>query len=221
VTERLPRPATARFPTLQPVHIRELPVGTQLARIYRVRGDHPTAWNEFRAYGPLKYRFDHHPLPRGSHRFRSIMYVAAEGAMPTGIRRSSLRTCLAEVFRPGPIALSRDSPYFALFDIVRTLRLLDLADSSWVTQAGGNGAICSGLRSTARDWSRAIYRHYPDLDGLYYLCSHDSSARSVALYERAHDALPTAPTFNRALGDPALRAAVETYATELKLDLLA
>jgi len=221
VTERLPRPDTARFPTLQPEHLRELPAGTQLARIYRVRGDHPTAWNEFRAYGPLRYRFDHHQLPGGSHQARSIMYVAAGGTMPSGVQRSSLRTCLAEVFRPGPIELSCDSPYFVLFDIARPLRLLDLADSSWTTQAGGNTAICSGLRSTARDWSRAIYRHYPDVDGLYYLCSHDSSARSVALYERAHDALPVAPTFNRALNDPALRAAVESYATELGLELLA
>jgi hypothetical protein len=221
VTERLPLPDSARFPALQPEHIRELPAGTQLARVYRIRGSYPTSWTEFRAYGPLKFRFDHHPFPPRAHPTRAIMYVAMEGAMPTRLRRSSLRTCLAEVFCPGPIELSRDGPYFVLFDIARPLRLLDLADSSWVTQAGGNSAICSGLRSVARDWSRAIYRSYPDVDGLFYFCSHDSSARSVALFERARDAIPRSPTFNRALSDPALRAAVETYAIELGLDLIA
>lgn len=148
------------------------------------------------------------------------MYGSPNSARISATSQPILRTCLAEVYRDrGVIELARDRPYFALFDLARPLRLLDLADSRWVTEAGGNAAISSGLRSTARDWARAIYRHYPDVDGVIYACSNIPAARSVALWERARSAVPRRPSLNRPLDDAALRPAIDTFATEMKLEL--
>lgn len=134
-----------------------------------------------------------------------------------------LKTCVAECFRDrGVIELSRDTPYYALLGTVRPLRLLDVADSTWITRAGGNAAISAGLRSVARAWARAIYRHYtgPDaVDGIVYTCATIPPARSVALRERARDALPPRPVVHRPLADSALRAELEVYATDLGLGL--
>ncbi len=146
--------------------------------------------------------------------------VTAAGPVPAPL----LRTCVAEVFRDrGVIELRRDSPYYVLWRPVQPLRLLDVADSDWVTFAGGNAAVSSGLRSTARDWSRAIYRHFtgPDaLDGIVYACSNIPPARSIVLFERTADALPSRPQLHLPLADPALRAELEVYADELQLDLV-
>jgi hypothetical protein len=125
------------------------------------------------------------------------------------------------VFRErGVVEVSRDAPFFVLFRMARPVRLLDLADSDWVTLAGGNAAIASGPRGIARDWSRAIYRRYQDVDGLYYSCSTVPPARSVALYERAADAIPARPAAHLPLSHPALRTELEAYASELRLGLV-
>lgn len=47
----------------------------------------------------------------------------------------------------------------------RPVRLLRL-DSAWLAAAHGNAAIYAGPRPPAQEWSRAIYAHYSDLDGL-------------------------------------------------------
>ena len=91
------------------------------------------------------------------------------------------------------------------------------------TLAGGNGAISTGLRSVARDWSRAIYRHYTGskaVDGIFSTCSHLPPARNIVLFERAADALPSRPGLHLPLAHPALRAELEHYAHQLGLELL-
>lgn len=152
------------------------------------------------------------------------MYAAAALSGPDGAVLSVLRTCLAECFRDrGVIELSRDSPYFVLFETTRELRLLDVADSLWITRAGGNAAISSGRRSTARSWARAIYRRYtgPDaVDGVSYTCSIMPIARSVALWEQARDAVPVRPAGLHPLASAALRAEIEVRARVLDLGLL-
>lgn len=135
-----------------------------------------------------------------------------------------LRICVAECFRDrGAIELSRNAPYYVLFRTTRPLRLLDVMDSDWVTLAGGNGAISTGLRSMSRDWARAIYRHYKGtqrVEGIHYGCSNIPPARSIALFERARSALPQKPDVHLPLTHPALRAELEHYANQLNLDLL-
>ena len=132
-----------------------------------------------------------------------------------------LDTCLVEVFRDtGVVDVATNSPYFALFRLTRDLRLLDLADSRWITVAGGNAAISSGQ---AREWARAIYRHYGDdeaLDGLFYSCSNMPTGRSVALFERSRNALPQHPALDLPLAHPGLWADVEYACIELGLDLV-
>lgn len=224
MTEQLPPPDTAAFPALESAHVRVLPAGALLGRIHAQSGPNPSHWNEFRHLGPTSARFDHHPPPRAHHPDRGILYAAPALPDATGEPMPVLRTCIAECFRDrGTVELSRGQPSFVLFRIVAPLRLLDLADSIWVTQAGGNAAISSGLRTRAREWSRAIYGHYrgaDELHGIHYGCSTIPPARSVALFERALDALPRRPALHRPLNDPALRPEVEVYATQLRLDLL-
>lgn len=60
-----------------------------------------------------------------------------------------------------------NGPSLVLCEPAAALRLLRL-DSSWLAAAHGNAAIFAGPRSRAQAWSRAIYDHYPDLDGVYY-----------------------------------------------------
>jgi hypothetical protein len=198
-----------------------LPAGHQLGRIYPATGDHPTTWSAFRTWGSTTSRFDHHPHPPGNHSRHGVLYVAPHWKGTTRSRQPVLRTCLAEVFRDGRVVeLSRDGAYFALFETTEPLRLLDVADTLWVTAAGGNAAISSGRHDDSRAWARAIWRTYRDVDGILYGCSNIPPARSVVLFERARRAMPAAPSLNRPLADPALRGAIERFATDLALDLV-
>lgn len=222
MSERLGRPDTDLFPFPVDPYIRTLSAGTLLGRIYAAGGDHPSAWRTFRAYGPTGARFDHHPPPRRLHAARRIMYAAAALPDRGGSIYPLLKTALAEVFRDrGVVEVRRDDPYFAMLQLQRPVHLLSLSDSDWVTVAGGNAAITSGVRSQSRNWARAIYRHYgTNIDGVFYAPSNVPPARSVALWDRAEDALPTRPVFNEPLAHPGLRARLETYAGELGLRVL-
>ncbi len=60
----------------------------------------------------------------------------------------------------------------------------------------------------ARAWSLRVYEDYPTIEGLYYPSSMDVNRPTIALYERAQNALAARPVFARALADPALNRAV-------------
>jgi hypothetical protein len=175
--------------------VRSLPAGTLLWRIYFRGGRHPTTWSMFRAYGPTNGRFDHHlPGPRGETRHqedRAILYLAARGP-----------TCLAEAFQETRTIdrRSRD-PWLVGFRIRRPVTLLDLT-GTWPTRAGASMKIASGPRPTAQRWSRVIHAAYPEIEGIYYGSSMHANEPCVALYERAAEALPERPLFNRKLSDP-------------------
>lgn len=220
MSERLPAPDVSRFPDLDDRHVRIVDEGTPLARIFAAGGRHPTTWNGLRSFGPTSSRFDHQPPPSHDHPTRRVMYGAVAVADRQGVVHPTLKTCLAECFRNrGIVELRRDDPCYTQFRAVRPLRLLDLSDSDWVTHAGGNAALTSGPRSRARPWARAIYRRYPTIDGVFFASSNIPNARAFALWERAENALPARPSFNKLLADPGLRPAIETYAFELALDL--
>jgi hypothetical protein len=167
-----------------------------------------------RSFGPTHARFDHHPEPVGDHPNLGIMYGAVISKVDPDY--PLLRTCLAEVFRDsGTVTLKRHEPHFATFATQRPLRLLDLADSDWLTLAGGNTAIMSGPRSASRAWARATYAAYPELDGILYQPSNTPPARAVALFERAARAIPNHPSFHQPLAARGLRPAIETFARDL------
>ncbi len=180
-----------------PPDIRVLPRGTLVWRIYSRTGTHPSAWNQFRHWGPVpNARFDHQqPPPR--QQGRGILYA--------GLR---VYTCFAEVFQDTrTIERSRNSPWLVGLELARDVALLNLS-KTWPTKAGASMAISSGRRDRARAWSLRIYEDYPAIEGLLYPSSMDSNQPAVALYERAQGALPARPTFDRALADPGLTAAV-------------
>jgi hypothetical protein len=177
--------------------------GAVLYRVYFRAGRTPMRWNDFRFFGPTAARFDHHDPPPAVQP-KGILYAARH---PT--------TCVAEVFQATRLVdRSRNDPWLVGFEVLRDLRLLDLT-GPWPTRAGASMAIASGPRSRARAWSRAIHAVYPAVDGLLYPSSMNANQPAVALYERARSALATAPTFHRALADPALLPRLNTAATRL------
>ena len=75
--------------------------------------------------------------------------------------------------------------------------------------------ISSGSRPMAQIWSRTIYEAYPEIEGIYYGSSTHANRPCVALYERAAEALPERPLFNRSLGDPTWLEALRKAASDL------
>lgn len=143
---------------------------------------------------------------------RGILYGAG-GHAAAGL------VCLAEVFQKKRfINRENGAPWLVVFATTRTLRLLDLC-GLWLTRAGASTALASGPRPRARAWSRAIYAAYEEIDGLWYPSSMTGHAPALALYERAQDAVPETPLFNRALADPALDSLVQNAARSLNYRL--
>jgi hypothetical protein len=106
------------------------------------------------------------------------------------------------------------------FALAAPLRLLNLT-GVWPTRAGASMAINPGPRSRARRWSPAIYEAYADVQGLYYASSMYRNTPSVALYERAEEAMPARPFFHRTLVDPLLMPALADAADHLGYTLSA
>lgn len=223
MSEYLPTPDTSRFPSLVARHVRVLPAGTRLGRIHTLGGKHPTAWNDFRTFGPTGARFDHHPDPPGVHPGRGILYAAPAVPDPHGETQDVLRTCVAEVYRDNNLLdLSTRTPYFTVLELTSPVRLLDVVDGDWVTAAGANAAISSGPRAAARQWSRAIYDHYTGtaaVHGIVYQCSNRPPDRSVVLFERAHFALPARPVLSEPLNHVGLRPWMAAAAEDLNIGL--
>ena len=129
-------------------------------------------------------------------------------------------TCLAEVFQGDrTIDIHLNDPWIAGIAIERELRLLNLS-GTWPTVAGASMAINSGPRERAQEWSRAIYEAYSETDGLWYGSSMNASEPSIALYERARDAIPVSPVFNRPLTDPSLATTLTMAADRFGYDFV-
>lgn len=224
MSEFLPPPDLSLFPAMKDEYLHVIDSSVWMGRIYFAAGSYPTTWSEFRTFGPTSSRFDHHPDPPEVHPDHGVMYVAPALVDARGRTMSALQTALLECFRDaGVVDAVADDPYFVLFQPTRPLKLLDLADSDWVTVAGGNAAISSGPRYRSREWARAIYSHYQAadaVDGVLYTTSNRPASRSVALWERAADALPNRPRFNEDLRHLGLRSSIEAFAHEVGLGLV-
>jgi len=181
------------------------PAGKALYRIYN------PAYPDFRYYGPLAQRFDHHiPASPPETGPRGVYYGA-----PT------LACCVAEVFGDrGFIQIGAE--WFAAIALERAIRLLDLRGAG-ATRAGTVHAI-SGIRDRVltQEWSRYFYEH-PDLygavDGLIYPAAHNGGT-AVALYERASGAAPWSAARTVALAEPRVAARVQHVAARLRLPYL-
>ena len=192
---KFPEPPTPAVLAALGAATHTLPVGTRVWRIFFMGGGHPTAWSQFRAWGPTDARFDHH-LPPPSLQSREILYGAIEP--------QAGQTVIAEVFQSTRVVeRAWRAPCLVAFDTTEPLHLLDLR-GAWPTKAGASTAITSGVRSRARRWSQTIYAAFPDVDGLIYGSSMNGNQPCVALYERANRAMPAHPMFIRMLSDPAM-----------------
>lgn len=178
------------------------PAGSRLWRLYFQGGEHPARWNDFRWFGPVNARFDHH-LPPPRLQDRGVFYAAERGP-----------TCIAEVYQATRVVdRGRGSPALVAFTSRRTLTLLDL--HAGATRLGASTAVCSGSHARARRWAQTAYDALPHLDGILYGSSMAGHAPAYALFERAADALPAHPDLHRRLDDPALRDLVLNTATDL------
>jgi len=203
-----PPPRISELRKTTPV-VKTLFEGTELWRLYRRGGDHPSKWNEFRAFGPLSFRFDHQTTPKREQP-RAILYAATWGPI-----------CVAEVFQDTRTIdrFDRD-PWLVSFRLQDDIELLDLT-GLWPVRAKATMAIgSSGARSRTRHWSRNIYAAYPGIVGLWYASSMYGNQPMVALYERARRALPRVPSSHASLAAPALFTALQNTANELGYGLV-
>jgi RES domain len=166
---------------------------TGLWRVYRASGPHAARWDRFRHFGPVATsRFDHHLSPP-TDQDRGILYAAV-----------AIRTCVAEVFGDTRVIdRRRRDPWIVGFGLAREVSLLDLS-GAWPTRAGASQAINSGPRDAAREWARAIYAAYPEVEGLWYRSSMDGGRPAISLNERAEHALLAQPQVHMPLSHPGL-----------------
>ena len=186
-----------------------LPTETWIWRIYFRVPPGRGGWNVFRGFGPVgKSRFDHQvPPPRVQE--RKLLYAAAEPL-----------TCIAEVFQADRIIdANKGDPWLVGIAVERDLQMLDLT-GRWPTAAGASMTLNSGARERAQEWSRVIYEAYPQIDGLWYGSSMNANLPSIALYERAENAMPESPIFHRPLSDPVLASTLGSAARRFGYDLI-
>lgn len=178
-------------------------------RVYQTTGQYPSKWNEFRYFGPLDSRFDHHEFDddgRAQVQTRGILYCS-----------STIPACLAEVFQNNrAVDPYTDKPWLATFTTERRLKLLDLT-GTFPLRAGASQAINSGFRRFTRNWSRGFYDAYPEIEGLYYRTSMTGHV-AITLYERVTQ--PSAKTIgrlldNRPLNSPTLHIALQEACVDI------
>jgi hypothetical protein len=201
-------PGIAALSALTPA-IHALPAGSTLARIYYARSPYPQSWNQFRHFGPLNSRWDHHvPELAGNPRAqeRGIFYAAADA-----------KTCLAEVFQATRrIDRVFQAPQLVMFETLARLKLLDLT-GDFATRMGASMAIHSGSRGRARGWARDLYEAYPEIQGILYAASMHGGQQAIALNERALKGplFPAHPLFHRALADDVMLDTLKHAASDL------
>ncbi|HTD72568.1 MAG TPA: RES family NAD+ phosphorylase [Steroidobacteraceae bacterium] len=189
------------------IHI--LPEGSILARVYYARSLYPQSWDQFRYFGPLNSRWDHHvPDVDGNPRAqeRGIYYAAANA-----------KTCLAEVFQvTRRIDRVFQAPWLVMFETQAQLKLLNLT-GDFATRMRASMGIHSGSRGRARAWARDLYEAYPEIQGALYAASMHGGRPAMALNERAlaGPLFPAHPLFHRALADDAMLNTLKHAASDL------
>lgn len=202
-------PPPRELPKLRRRDVANLAAGTLCWRVYRTGGPHPTTWNDLRRHGPAATgRFDHHEPPPHDDPVRAITYLAldAVGAIAESFQGSRL------------VDRRRQAPWLVGFELTEAIELLDLT-RLWPTRAGASQAIATGRRTTAQAWSRAIYRTYPEVQGLLYRSSMAGGSLNLALYERGRGALPTQPALHLPLTHPGLALPLARAAARLGYEL--
>jgi RES domain len=209
---KFPEPPGEAFLRCVAPEVKSLPAGTRLTRIYATAGAHPISWNQFRFFGPVDARWDHHEAKEGGEgalQDRGILYAATE-----------LDTCLAEFFQnTRRIDRLRRAPWVAIFQLETAVEVLDLT-GAFPTRVGASMAIHTGSRARARRWARQFHAAYPALAGLWYPSSMNGNQPAVALNELAVYSLPAHPMLNRALADDSVSHVLKFSAKRLEYRLV-
>ncbi len=152
-----------------------VPAGTLWMRI------HAQARNAL-WFGPSRGRQPIHRFDDPAGRFR-VCYFG-----------TTLEVCFAETFLRNPPVriLALDDlagRSIATVELLRDLRLVPLHGPS-LARLGVTAELASGGDyQSPQHWSRALWEHHDQPDGLLYRSRHDDSAHSIALYDRAKDGL--------------------------------
>lgn len=167
---------------------------------------HNTNALTFRHHGPLG-RFDHQRHPENAPSIdeeRGIYYAGF-----------TLSCCLVEVFGDRR-TIEVGNCCVASVELKRPLSLLDLCG----TPAMANGTVYAlssvSKRGISQSWSRYFYDNYntyTKVDGIIYHNAHNSEL-SVALYERAKNALSCSPNDIMPLNHRELRTEIRKVAEE-------
>jgi len=163
----------ATLPKLLP--LRRVPAGTRWIRIH-AQGRNALWFGPARGQPPI-HRFDD---PAG--RFR-VCYLG-----------TTLEVCFAETFLRNPpvkiLALDDlTGRSIATVEVCHQLQLVRIQGSS-LARLGVTAELASGSNYAASQmWSRALWEHDDQPDGLLYRSRHDDSALCVALFDRAKDGL--------------------------------
>lgn len=208
------------LPALQPHHILDLAVDTELVRIHDELGPHARAFDEPRWFGPIpdRGRFDHHPAgpPRDHQPDHGIIYAAAIDpatghGQPFDIALAEWVQSDRELHITAGLALTVVSPG-------QRLRLLDLR--TWGQTVGAGAHRSTEPHHRVQPWARAIRRAYPDLHGVLYVPATGGHGVAVALNESAAPSL-TAGTvlLSRTLSDRSMRNIVEAAAHRLQVTI--
>ena len=207
----IPGPDRTRLRILDPkLHILE-PL-TLIWRIYRSEGSHPVRWNEFRHFGPVAARFDHHledAEKKPYEQERGVLYAAPD-----------FITCIAEFFQASRhLDRRHGGPRIVAFHLLESIDLIDLS-GRFLTLAGCHqGLHSSPLRRRARAWSRALYETCPEGEGLLYRSKMAVDLPAYTFYERAVTAIPDEPFADFPLTDPRLEAPLAAAVSELGYSL--
>ena len=178
-------------------------------RVHRTQGEYVLPWNSLRTYGPLpSMRWDPHPGPEPIAAAEGVLYAAAD-----------IATGLAEVYQATRVIDTRaGAATLTAWEPLRDLRLLDLS-GTWLLRNTASAALLAAPRSTCRRWARAIYKTWPELDGLY-VPSTMTGRPNIVLWNAAADSMPTMPSFSRPLSHPLVWSIAQAAAGEIGYRIL-
>jgi len=116
------------------------------------------------------------------------------GRFPVCYFGTTLEVCFAETFRRNPPVriLALDDlagRTVATVEVRRDLRLVPVHGSSLARLGVTAEVATGGDYALSQLWSRVLWEHSDQPDGILYRSRHDDSALCVALFDRAKDAL--------------------------------
>ncbi|MBI3977577.1 MAG: RES family NAD+ phosphorylase [Chloroflexi bacterium] len=138
-----------------------------------------------------------HASPDFFGKTKSFRFDAPDRSFGVCYLGTSLDCCFLEVFDPDPThelhrsisECSLKQYYVAKVAVLRNLRLAYLADDG-LARLGIDLRVTGGdSYRLSRSWAKAIHSHLAGVDGIFYPSRHHNALYSIALFDRAGDAV--------------------------------